>query len=161
MAQPTIESTVSNAPPTRMPASSAKAPSHQYCVAAILRMSGLRPTRQRLELLGILLAGAHRHLSAEDLFLETARTGIKVSLATVYNSLRQFRDVGLVRELPVDGTRSFFDTNTTSHHHFLIENEGRLIDIPDGHIDIRDLPPAPAGMVIAQVDVLVRIRPAR
>jgi len=111
-----------------------------------------------MELLEVLFGGGHRHFSAEDLFNEARGRGLDLSLATVYNALRQFRAAGLVRELPVDSTRSFFDTNTTDHHHFFIEDEGRLIDIPSGAIQIGALPSAPDGMTTTHVDVVVRVR---
>ena len=84
-----------------------------------------------------------------------------VSLATVYNTLNQFTEAGLLREVAVEGTRTYFDTNTDDHHHFYVEDENRVFDIPGPHVEIGDLPPAPAGMEIVRVDVVVRLRNKR
>ncbi len=122
-----------------------------------LREAGLRPTRQRL-LLGTLLFGqGDRHVSAEVLHAEAVSRGEKVSLATVYNTLHQLKRAGLVRELAIEGTKAFFDTNTSSHHHFFLEHDGSLIDIAPGTIQVESLPDAPPGTRIAHVDVVVRL----
>jgi Fur family iron response transcriptional regulator len=96
-----------------------------------LRAAGLRPTRQRLALGKLLLENGNRHVTAEDLYHEACRAGIPVSLATVYNTLHQFTAVGLLREVVVDMGQSYFDTNTTHHHHFYDERTGCLSDIED------------------------------
>ena len=101
---------------------------------AVLRMAGLRPTRQRIALAELLFTGGHRHVSAEQLHGEAGNAGVGVSLATVYNALHQFRKSGLVREISVDATCSYFDTDTSNHHHFFVENEQRVIDIPSDSI---------------------------
>ena len=98
-------------------------------MAAQLRHAGLRPTRQRVELGRVLFARGHRHISAEDLHAEAEAAGVRVSLATVYNALHQFTEAGLLREVAIDGTRTYFDTNVSDHHHFFVEGEGRLIDM--------------------------------
>jgi Fur family iron response transcriptional regulator len=123
-----------------------------------LRAAGLRPTRQRLSLGWAIFAKGHRHLSAEALYEEASRSRLQVSLATVYNTLNQFTEAGLLREIAVDGTRTYFDTNTSEHHHFFIEDEGRVIDIPGSAIEVSDVPAAPDGFEIARVDVVVRLR---
>jgi Fur family transcriptional regulator, iron response regulator len=123
-----------------------------------LRGAGLRPTRQRLSLGWLIFAKGHRHLSAEALFEEASRSRLQVSLATVYNTLNQFTDAGLLREIAVDGTRTYFDTNIDEHHHFFIEDEARVIDIPASAVEVSDVPPAPEGFEIARVDVVVRLR---
>ncbi|MGJ8528733.1 iron response transcriptional regulator IrrA [Maritalea sp.] len=128
------------------------------CLTAVLRMAGLRPTRQRLALADLLYGGGHRHVSAEALHAEASGEGITVSLATVYNSLRQFKDAGLLREVTVDAARTYFDTNTSDHHHFFIEDEDRVVDIPTNDIEISGLPDAPKGMKITHVDVVVRVK---
>ena len=128
------------------------------CLTAVLRMAGLRPTRQRLALADLLYGGGHRHVSAEALHAEASGEGITVSLATVYNSLRQFKDAGLLREVTVDAARTYFDTNTSDHHHFFIEDEDRVVDIPTNDIVIEGLPDAPKGMKITHVDVVVRVK---
>ena len=124
---------------------------------ARLGAAGLRPTRQRLALAQRLFT-ADRHVTAEGLHEECAAAGEAVSLATVYNTLNQFTSAGLLREVSVEGARTYFDTNTGDHHHFFIEDEDRILDIPPGHVSVADLPPAPEGMEIDRVDVVVRLR---
>ena len=126
-------------------------------MAAQLRGAGLRPTRQRIELGSLLFAKGHRHISAEELHAEAQSAGVRVSLATVYNALHQFTEAGLLREVTIDGSRIYFDTNTSEHHHFFVEGEARLIDM-EGSLEIDDLPPPPPGMEIMSVDVVVRVR---
>ena len=122
-----------------------------------LRRVGLRPTRQRISLGWLLFAKGDRHVSAELLYEEAMRAKVPVSLATIYNTLHQFTEVGLLRQLAVDGSKSFFDTNTTEHHHFFVEGEEALIDVPV-HIEVGTLPSPPPGMEISRVDVVVRLR---
>jgi Fur family transcriptional regulator, iron response regulator len=129
-------------------------------VAALLRASGLRPTRQRLSLGTLLFDGIDRHVTAEMLHEQAIRASVPVSLATVYNTLHQFTHAGLLREVAVDGAKSYFDTNTSDHHHFYFEDECRLIDIDGGSITVSGLPQAPEGMEIAHIDVVVRIKRA-
>ena len=133
-------------------------PSRRPCLTAVLRMAGLRPTRQRVALAELLLGGAHRHVSAEDLHVEALAARVRVSLATVYNTLHQFQEAGLLREVAVDASRSYFDTDTSDHHHFYIEDEQRVIDIPPNSILIQGLPEPPKGMMVTHVDVVVRVR---
>ncbi|UWR27184.1 transcriptional repressor [Sulfitobacter sp. S223] len=124
-----------------------------------LATAGLRPTRQRLTLASLLVGdGQHRHVTAESLF-EAAKDGAdSVSLATVYNTLRAFCDAGLLQEVTVDGSRSYFDTNTHDHPHFFWEDEARLTDAPSDQLVIAQLPDAPEGAEIASVDVVIRLR---
>jgi Fur family iron response transcriptional regulator len=122
-----------------------------------LRRVGLRPTRQRISLGWLLFAKGDRHITAEMLFEEAMRAKVPVSLATVYNTLHQFTEVGLLRQLAVDGSKSFFDTNVTEHHHFFVEGEEKLLDVPVD-IHVGEVPPPPEGMEIARVDVIVRLR---
>lgn len=123
-----------------------------------LRAAGLRPTRQRVALAGLLFAHGHRHLTAESLRAEAAEAGIGVSLATVYNTLHQFTEAGLLRQVAVDANRFYFDTNTGPHQHFYNEAEGALIDIPGDSIAVAGVPNPPEGMAVERVDVVVRIR---
>jgi Fur family iron response transcriptional regulator len=124
-----------------------------------LAQSNLRPTRQRVVLAQALIGdGKHRHVTAESLFDHDLVTAEKVSLATVYNTLRAFCDAGLMQEVSVDGTKSYFDTNTHDHPHFFWEDEGRLTDAPADQLKIAQLPDAPAGAEIASVDVVIRLR---
>ncbi|GGH23555.1 Fur family transcriptional regulator, iron response regulator [Cribrihabitans marinus] len=124
-----------------------------------LANAGLRPTRQRVALAELLVGdGRDRHVTAESLF-DAARTrGATVSLATVYNTLRAFCDAGILQEITVDGSKSYFDTNTHDHPHFFWEDEGRLSDAPSEELVIQSLPDAPPGAEIASVDVVIRLR---
>jgi Fur family iron response transcriptional regulator len=131
-------------------------PFHQ--VRLRLRKAGLRPTRQRLSLGWLLFAKGDRHLSAEMLFEEATRAKVTVSLATVYNTLHQFTEAGLLRELAMDGGKTFFDTNPSAHHHFFIEGEEAMIDVPAEAVAIDALPEPPEGMEITRVDVIMRLR---
>jgi Fur family iron response transcriptional regulator len=123
-----------------------------------LRRVGLRPTRQRVSLGWLLFGKGDRHLTAEMLYDEALRARVPVSLATVYNTLHQFTEVGLLRQLAVDGTKAYFDTNPTEHHHFFLEEEGELIDVPAEGIAVGDLPTPPEGMEVAGVEVIIRLR---
>ncbi|NDW53241.1 iron response transcriptional regulator IrrA [Aliiroseovarius sp. PrR006] len=124
-----------------------------------LSSAGLRPTRQRLALAHLLIGdGQHRHVTAESLYEATRDGADKVSLATVYNTLRVFSDAGLLREITVNGARSYFDTNVTNHPHFFWEDTEELMDAPDEDLKIAQLPEAPAGAEIAKVDVVIRLR---
>jgi Fur family transcriptional regulator, iron response regulator len=122
-------------------------------------MPGLRPTRQRVALAELLFAKGDRHLSAEELHEEALGVGVAVSLATVYNTLHQFTDAGLLRILSIEGSRTYFDTNTSDHHHFFVEGENRVMDIDSGNVTISNLPEPPEGMEVANVDIVVRLRP--
>lgn len=130
-------------------------------VGALLRDSGLRPTRQRIALGRLLYAKGDRHVTAEILHEEAMRARVPVSLATVYNTLHQFTEVGLLRELAIDGSKTWFDTNVTEHHHFLVEDDNRLLDIPGAAVTVSTMPEIPEGMEIARVDVVVRLRRRR
>jgi Fur family iron response transcriptional regulator len=122
-----------------------------------LRKAGLRPTRQRLDLGLLLFRDGDRHVTAEILHAEALREGISVSLATVYNTLHQFTECGLLREVAIEGSKTYFDTNISDHHHFYFERDGKLIDIEGAEIALVDLPPVPEGMEITRVDVLIRL----
>ena len=125
-----------------------------------LAHGGLRPTRQRLALAMLLVGdGGNRHVTAESLYGAAVERGEKVSLATVYNTLRAFCDAGLMNEITVDAARSYFDTRTDDHPHFFWEDSQTLCDAPADELDIRSLPSAPAGAEVARVDVVIRLRP--
>jgi Fur family transcriptional regulator, iron response regulator len=126
-------------------------------VAKLLRGAGLRPTRQRVALAFLLFAEGDRHVTAETLHEEALACKVRVSLATVYNTLHQFTDAGLLREVAVQSAKTYFDTNASNHHHFFCEHSGKLLDIVTGSIRIEGLPEAPEGMTISRVDVLVRL----
>ena len=123
-----------------------------------LREAGLRPTRQRVALGWLLFAKGDRHVTAEKLYEEATGARVPISLATVYNTLHQFTEAGLLREIAVDGSKIYFDTNVSNHYHFLIEDSNVLVDIPDSHIVVGALPEAPAGMEIERVDVIIRVK---
>jgi len=124
-----------------------------------LRAVNLRPTRQRLALARLLLESGERHVTAEQLHGEALAADIRVSLATVYNTLHQFTDSGLLHEVIVEPGRSYFDTNTDDHHHFFCEATGQLQDIPGEELAVSKLPSPPSGTEISRVDVIIRVRP--
>jgi Fur family iron response transcriptional regulator len=130
----------------------------QHGAAARLRTAGLRPTRQRVALADLLFRDGDRHVTAESLYGEARAAGYPVSLATVYNTLHQFTEAGLLQQVVVEAARSYFDTNRGEHQHFYDEDNGALTDIPGGAIAISGVPKPPDGATIARVDVVVRIR---
>lgn len=123
-----------------------------------LRAVGLRPTRQRIALARLLFEGSDRHVTAEQLRAEAEGAAIRVSLATVYNTLHQFTAAGLLREVVVEPGRSYFDTNVEDHHHFFCETSGMLQDIPGDSVAVGALPSPPPGTEISRVDVIIRVR---
>jgi Fur family iron response transcriptional regulator len=127
-------------------------------VALLLRRAGLRPTRQRLALGALLFEAEDRHVTAESLHAEAIALGQHVSLATVYNTLHQFKRAGLLRELAINGAKAYFDTNTSNHNHFFVEEEGVLRDIPGHAIRVDGVPEPPEGMSITHIDVVVRLK---
>lgn len=130
---------------------------NDFQVAEKLRVAGLRPTRQRVALAHLLFKNGDRHVTAEDLHEEAVGIRFPVSLATVYNTLNQFTAAGLLREVAIDGTKTYFDTNTSNHYHFYLEDEGRLIDIDDNDLRVVGLPAAPDGTTVSGIDVIVRL----
>jgi Fur family iron response transcriptional regulator len=130
-------------------------------IADRLRSAGLRPTRQRVLLAELLFSQGDRHVSAEMLHAEVMAVGEQVSLATVYNTLHQFTGAGLLRELAIDGSKAYFDTNVSNHNHFFVEERGELIDISGESIRVDGLPEPPEGMRISHIDVVVRLVPDR
>jgi Fur family transcriptional regulator, iron response regulator len=137
---------------------------HDITVEALrdrLRAAGLRPTRQREELAGLLFGSGDRHVTAEALHREAMLAGTQVSLATVYNTLHQFTQAGLLREVVVDSGRAYFDTNISRHHHFFNTHTHELADIHGDAIAVGRLPDAPEGTRIEDVEVVVRVTPAR
>jgi Fur family iron response transcriptional regulator len=125
----------------------------------LLRRAGLRPTRQRVALALLLFGNGDRHVTAELLHEEAVRAGERVSLATVYNTLHQFKRAGLLREIAIGGQRAYFDTNTSNHNHFFIEAQGELVDIPSNSIRVDGLPDPPEHLRISHIDVVVRLVP--
>lgn len=129
-----------------------------FSIETKLRDCGLRPTRQRIALAELLFAKGDRHLTVEELHEEAIAADVPVSLATVYNTLHQFTEAGMIRVLAVEGAKTYFDTNVSDHHHFFIEGRNEVLDIPVSNIEIGNLPPAPEGMEISYVDVVIRLR---
>jgi Fur family iron response transcriptional regulator len=125
---------------------------------AVLRQAGLRPTRPRMVLSWILFSRGDRHITAEMLHSEALEAKVPMSLATVYNTLNQFTEAGLLRQISVDGSKAFFDTNPSEHHHFFLQGEEALLDIPTAETLLDRMPQAPDGFEIARVDVVVRLR---
>ena len=131
-------------------------------VDSLLRSAGLRPTRQRTALAELLFGDGHdRHVTAEQLHEDAVAAGEQVSLATVYNTLHQFTEAGQIRVLAVEGSKTYFDTNISDHHHFFVEGENHVLDIPVSNLEIGNLPEPPEGMEIAHVDVIIRLRPRK
>jgi Fur family iron response transcriptional regulator len=127
-------------------------------VKTMLRRVGLRPTRQRMALGWMLFGKGDRHITAEMLYEEATKAKVPVSLATIYNTLHQFTDVGLLRQVAVDGSKTYFDTNATQHHHFFVEGENALLDIADSDVVLGKTPVPPEGYEITRIDVVVRLR---
>jgi Fur family transcriptional regulator, iron response regulator len=126
-----------------------------------LKDAGLRPTRQRVAIGRLLFGAAYRHVTADDLLQEANLAGETLSLATIYNTLGHFSEAGLIRRISVDDERAHFDTDTGNHHHFYIEAEGRVVDVPPGGISVDRLPAPPEGYEISRVDVVVRLKQTR
>ena len=124
----------------------------------LLRSNGLRPTRQRLALCRLLFDNGPRHVTAEQLHSDALAANVRVSVATVYNTLHQFTTAGLLREIVVEAGRSYFDTNVADHHHLFHEETGELTDIPGEDIVVSRIPEPPEGNRIGRVDVIVRLR---
>ena len=133
----------------------------ELAIETRLRMAGLRPTRQRVALGDLLFAKGDRHLTVEELHEEAVAARVPVSLATVYNTLHQFTEAGLIRVLAVESARTYFDTNVSDHHHFFVEGHNEVLDIPINNLVIDNLPEPPEGMEIAHVDVVIRLRPTQ
>ncbi len=132
---------------------------HGIKVSEILKLAGLRPTRQRIALGKLLWPqhGGHQHITAEELHKRAEEAGEAVSLATVYNTLHQFRESGLLGRLYVDSSCAYFDTNVDDHHHFYFERTGRLVDVPSAHVSIENLPYTDEGHMPVSTQVLMRV----
>ncbi|MGE0723418.1 MAG: iron response transcriptional regulator IrrA [Alphaproteobacteria bacterium] len=122
-----------------------------------LRAAGLRPTRQRLALAKLLFEGGDRHVTAEQVHAEAGAAAIRVSLATIYNTLHQFTRAGMMREVVVEAGRSYFDTNVSDHHHLFFEKSGHLVDVPAARVTVDELPALPDGARLSRVDVILRV----
>ena len=124
---------------------------------AKLSTNGIRPTKQRMILAKLLFEKGKRHISAEDLYDEVKEEDRRISLATIYNTLKQFTSLGLIREIVVDQNKSLYCTNKENHYHLYIEDENKVIDIPTENINL-NIPSIPACLKLHNVDVIVRIR---
>ena len=126
---------------------------------AWLSRARLRPTRQRVALAELLVGdGRNRHATAEGLFEAAAARGSQVSLATVYNTLRAFCEAGLMTEITVDGSRSYFDTRVDEHPHYYWEDDGQLTDAPNDAVRLEGPPRLPEDAELSRVDVVIRLR---
>ena len=125
-----------------------------------LQQAGLRTTKQRLMLAHLLFGSGNRHVTAEILYAEASKTGLGVSLATIYNTLNQFHEAGLLCEVIIDQNRSYFDTNLHEHHHFFVESDARLIDINEDEISLGQMPDAPDGFQTDSIQVVIRLKDA-
>jgi Fur family transcriptional regulator, iron response regulator len=120
----------------------------------------LRPTRQRLALARLLLDGGRdRHITAEQLYTEATAAGIQLSLATVYNSLHQFTEVGLLRQRMIEPGHVHFDTNTGQHHHMVHLDTGEISDLALSDVDIGVLPKLPRGYELDDIQIVLRVKP--
>ena len=127
-------------------------------IAKLLNKAELRQTKQRTQLAQILFQAENRHFTAEQLYKETRTAGDTISLATIYNTLHQFRTAGLLRQVIVEPGKVYFDTNTEPHHHFYIEDDGELLDVERSEIEISTLPEIPKDCAIQETDVIIRLR---
>lgn len=132
-----------------------------FDTAGMLKAAGLRPTRQRKALAHLLFGNGDRHVTAEALYVEALSTGISVSLATIYNTINQFIEAGLLRAIAIEGAKTYLDTNTSDHQHFYFGEEGRLVDIETEHPIVVSLPDLPEGVEVERIDVLIRVVEAR
>ncbi len=122
-----------------------------------LQSAGLRATPKRIAIGGLLFDGMDRHVTADDVAILARKSGVRVSLATVYNTLNQFVSAGLMKRITLDTDRTYFDTNVSDHHHLFFEENGVLHDIPGDTIKVEGLPPIPAGSKVRSVEVIVRM----
>jgi len=131
--------------------------SYQKAIAK-LKSKGIRPTSQRKILAKIIFEKGNRHLTAEELYTEAKKYGHSISLATVYNTLKQFSSFGLLKEIVVDQNKSMYCNNHEPHYHLYIEDEGKILDIPNKNIDLSNIPQIPACLNLHNIDIIVRIR---
>jgi Fur family iron response transcriptional regulator len=130
-------------------------------IKAALRGAGLRPTRQRLSLYRLLFHKGMRHLTPEMVYEEARLANVTVSLATVYNTLNQLTDAGLLRRISIDGNKNYFDNNVGEHQHFYLENSYELLDISGQHLLLQKMPEVPLGYEVVRIDMVVRLRKQR
>ena len=124
---------------------------------SLLRKAGLKPTGKRLAIADLLFDGPNKHVTAEDVMEIARRNRVRVSQATVYNTLNQFCAAGLLKRIVLDNSSTFFDTNTSDHHHLYHEDDARLVDLPALNIDMSQLPGIKTGDKVRSVDIIVRV----
>jgi Fur family iron response transcriptional regulator len=127
-------------------------------VSELMRAAGLRPTKQRTALAWLLFGKGERHITAEMLYEESVKATIPVSLATIYNTINQLADLGLLRRVRVDGAKTYYDTNVSNHHHFYFESNHELVDIPNAELRIEAMPDIPDGYDVSRIDMVIRLR---
>jgi Fur family transcriptional regulator, iron response regulator len=126
-----------------------------------LQSAGLRATPKRVAIGGLLFDGRDRHVTADDVAMLARQNGVRVSLATVYNTLNQFVSAGLMKRITLDTDRTYFDTNVSDHHHLFFEQNGVLHDIPGDTVRVEGLPPIPDGAEVRSVEIIVRMTGAK
>lgn len=136
-------------------------PSEAASARELLERKGIRTTQQRLALCAVLFRNGQRHVSAEELHHEARRADVRVSAATVYNTLNHFAEASLIRRVSVGGQRIYFDTYAGDHQHFFIEAEDRILDIPPGSVTFGSTPTPPPGYVVSKIDVVVHLEPVK
>ena len=127
----------------------------------LLIRAGMRLTRQRVILSELLFANGDRHVTAEALHAEALAADAQISLATVYNTLNQFTQAGLLRRIGPDGSRSFFDTNTSPHPHYYLQGEDILLDVPEADLAVANMPQPLPGHEVSRLDVIIHLRRKR
>ena len=125
-----------------------------------LRSSGLRPTKQRVEIAKFLFEREKTfHFTVENLNkILTKKSNTKIALATIYNTVHSFKAAGHLSEVEVRGNKSYFDTNVSNHHHFYDSETAELIDIDANDIVIQKIPKAPDGKKIKNVEVFINLK---
>jgi len=131
-------------------------PKSRADVVGMLRNSGITPTHQRIKI-GEVLFSCKQHLSAEQVLVAVNQDDGEVSKATVYNTLGVFSQCGLIREVIVDPSKVFYDSNLSKHHHLYYSDTGELEDIANESVEISKLPELPSDLQIEDVDVIIRV----
>ncbi len=133
-----------------------KFPKTRADLVVMLRNAGITPTHQRIKI-GEVLFSREQHLSAEQVLAAVNQEDDEVSKATVYNTLGVFAEHGLLREVIVDPSKVFYDSNVSKHHHLFYSDTGELEDIADENIEVSKLPNLPSDLQIEEVDVIIRV----
>ena len=123
-----------------------------------LKKFGIKITKQRMEIASILFDGEFKHFSADDLYNLTEKKNLQISLATIYNTLKEFSNLGLIKEIIIDPNRIWYDTCVKNHYHFYNSATNKLIDIPEAQIKVSKLPSIPKGHKIEQMNVVIHLQ---